>query len=59
MLLAIAGLTAIAIGLTLVLADDRVGRLSPRGPESGAVLARSMGLILLIAGGLSYLAWAR
>jgi threonine/homoserine/homoserine lactone efflux protein len=56
--LALIAVAAIAAGITLVLADDRVGRISPRGPETGAVQARVMGLILLVAGGLTFLSWA-
>jgi hypothetical protein len=41
--LALIAVAAIAAGITLVLADDRVGRISPRGPETGAVQARVMG----------------
>ena len=58
MLLAVIAIAAIALGVALVLADDRVGRISPRGPETGAVQARVMGLILLVAGGLTFLNWA-
>jgi threonine/homoserine/homoserine lactone efflux protein len=58
MLLAFLAVAAIVAGITFVLADDRVGRISPRGPETGAVQARVMGLILLVAGGLTFLNWA-
>ena len=55
----ITSLAAIALGLVLVLTDERVGRYGPRGPEAGAVLARTLGLILLVGGGLAFLAWTR
>ena len=58
-MLALLGLAAIALGLVMVLADERMARLSPRGAESGAALARTLGLILLIAGGLAFLTWTR
>ncbi|HEU0051766.1 MAG TPA: hypothetical protein VFQ39_01270 [Longimicrobium sp.] len=51
-------LALIALGLALVLADDRVGRYSPRGPEVGAAGARVLGLVLLVGGGLLFLGWA-
>ena len=50
------GTFACALGLALILADERVGRYAPRGPESGAALARVLGLILLVGGGLTFLA---
>jgi hypothetical protein len=42
-----------------VLGDERVGRYGPRGPEAGAAMARSLGLILLVGGGLAFLAATR
>lgn len=59
MLLLIPALVSIAAGLVLVLADDRIGRRAPRGPEAGAAVARMLGLILLVGGGLAFLAWNR
>jgi hypothetical protein len=59
MLLLVPALVAIAAGLALVLADDRIGRRAPRGPEAGAAMARMLGLILLVGGGLAFLAWNR
>lgn len=56
-MIALAGISAIFLGIGLVLGDDRVGRYGPRGPEAGAALARTLGLILLIGGGLAFLAW--
>ncbi|HYJ78192.1 MAG TPA: hypothetical protein VEW03_01120 [Longimicrobiaceae bacterium] len=56
-MLAILAAAAIALGLLLVFTDDRVGRFGPRGPESGAALSRTLGLILLVGGGLAFLAW--
>jgi hypothetical protein len=56
MLSAALGLAAIAFGLALVLADHSVGRFSIRGPEAGAALARGMGMVLIVAGGLAFLA---
>ncbi len=57
MLFALA-LAAILIGIVMVLADERLGRFAPRGPESGAAMARILGLILLVGGGLAFLQWA-
>jgi hypothetical protein len=50
---------SIAAGLVMVLADDRIGRRAPRGPEVGAAMARILGLILLVGGGLAFLSWTR
>ncbi len=54
----IAGIV-ILVGLAMVLGDERVGRYGPRGPEAGAAMARSLGLILLVGGGLAFLAATR
>jgi hypothetical protein len=59
MLLLLPALLAITVGLVLVLADDRIGRRAPRGAEAGAAMARMLGLILLVGGGLAFLAWSR
>jgi hypothetical protein len=59
MLLLVPALIAIGIGLVLVLADDRVGQRAARGPEAGAAMARMLGMILLIGGGLAFLTWTR
>lgn len=53
------GLAAIFIGLVFVLGDEKLGRFGPRGPETGAALSRSLGLILLVGGGLTFLYWAQ
>lgn len=55
---AIASLAAILLGLALVLGDEHVGRRARRGPEVGAANARTLGLILLVGGGLAFLNWA-
>ena len=52
----LAGIAAVLLGLGMVLGDERVGRYGPRGPEVGAAMARSLGLILLVGGGLIFLA---
>jgi hypothetical protein len=54
----IAGIV-ILLGFAMVLGDERVGRFGPRGPEAGAAMARSLGLILLVGGGLAFLAATR
>ena len=59
MLLLVPALLAIALGLVLVLGDDRIGRRTPRGAEAGAAMARVLGLILLVGGGLAFLSWTR
>lgn len=59
MLLLLPALLAISLGLVLVMADDRIGRRAPRGPETGAAMARILGLILLVGGGLAFLTWTR
>ena len=59
MLLLIPAIIAISTGLVLVLADDRVGKRAARGPEAGAAMARILGMILLIGGGLAFLSWTR
>jgi uncharacterized membrane protein len=54
-------LAAVALGLALVLADQHVARSVLRrtaDPESGAATARVLGLILFVAGGVAFLAWA-
>jgi hypothetical protein len=58
-MLALVALLSIALGLTLVLADERIGRRAPTGAEAGATLARMLGLVLLIGGGLAFLSWTR
>lgn len=52
-------LLSIAIGVALVLADNRIGRRAPRGPEAGAAVVRTLALILMVSGGVAFLAWAR
>ena len=59
MLLLIPAVLAISMGLVLVMADDRIGKRAPRGPEAGAAMARMLGLILLVGGGLAFLTWTR
>ena len=59
MLLLVPALLAIALGLVLVLGDDRIGRRAPRGAEAGAAMARVLGVILLVGGGLAFLTWTR
>jgi hypothetical protein len=59
MLLLIPAVLAISLGLVLVMADDRIGKRAPRGPEAGAAMARMLGLILLVGGGLAFLTWTR
>ncbi|HSU16058.1 hypothetical protein [Longimicrobium sp.] len=59
MLLLLPALLAISTGMVLVLADDRVGKRAARGPEAGAAMARMLGMILLVGGGLAFLAWTR
>ncbi|MFL5384599.1 MAG: hypothetical protein ACJ8GN_18915 [Longimicrobiaceae bacterium] len=56
---ALFALLSIAAGMVMVLADDRIGRRAPRGPEAGAAMARILGLILLVGGGLAFLSWTR
>ena len=58
-MLAILSRIAIFTGLVMVLADDRIGQRAPRGPEAGSAMARMLGLILLVGGGLAYLTWTR
>lgn len=59
MLLLVPALLAIALGMVLVLGDDRIGRRAPRDAEAGAAMARVLGLILLVGGGLAFLSWTR
>ena len=59
MLILLTSLLAIAAGLVMVLADDRIGRRAPRGAEAGAARARMLGMILLVGGGVAFLAWSR
>jgi threonine/homoserine/homoserine lactone efflux protein len=59
MLLLVLALAAISVGMVLVLADDRVGKRAARGPEAGAAMARMLGMILLVCGGLAFLTWTR
>lgn len=54
----ILGLAAVVLGIVCILADHGIGRLSPRGPESGATLSRVLGLILIVGGGLAFLGWS-
>lgn len=56
---AVLGLAALALGLVCILADHHVGRAVRRTaePEAGAATARILGLILLVGGGLAFLAW--
>ena len=60
MLLAVA-LAAIFIGITLVMADEKIARVThaTQGPEAGATMARMMGFLLLVGGGLAFLTWTR
>jgi hypothetical protein len=58
-MLAAVALLSIAAGLVMVFADDRIGRRTARGPEAGAAMARMLGVILLVGGGLAFLAWTR
>lgn len=55
----ILGLVAIAIGLAFILADHQISRAVRRAEESesGAASARMLGLILFVAGGLTFLTW--
>jgi hypothetical protein len=58
-MLALIALLSISAGLVMVLGDARIGRRAPRGPEAGAAMARVLGLILLVGGGLAFLTWTR
>lgn len=58
-MLAFIAFLSISAGLVMVLGDDRIGRRAPRGPEAGAAVARILGLILLVGGGLAFLTWTR
>lgn len=58
-MLAFIAFLSISAGLVMVLGDDRIGRRAPRGPETGAAMARILGLILLVGGGLAFLTWTR
>ena len=58
-MLALLAVVSIAIGLTLVLADEKLARRTVRNTESGAAMSRMLGLILLVGGGLMYLTWTR
>lgn len=58
-MLAFIAILSISAGLVMVLGDDRIGRRAPRGPETGAAMARILGLILLVGGGLAFLTWTR
>jgi hypothetical protein len=58
-MLALLAVLSIGLGLTLVLADERLARRATRNPESGAAMSRMLGLILLVGGGLMYLSWTR
>ena len=54
------GLAAIALGLACIMADQHISRAVWRrsdDPESGAASSRMLGLILLVAGGLTFLTW--
>jgi hypothetical protein len=59
MLVLAISLLAIAAGLLMVLADDKIGRRAPHGAEAGAAMARMLGMILLVSGGVAFLAWSR
>ena len=57
----ILGLTAIALGLACILADQQISRAVWRRaeePDAGAASTRMLGLILFVAGGLAFLSWA-
>ena len=56
---ALLGLAAIVLGLVCVLADERIARVVPDRPDSGAALSRAIGLVLLVGGGLAFLQWAQ
>jgi hypothetical protein len=58
-MLALLAVLCIAIGLTLVLADEKLALRTGRNPESGAAMSRMLGMILLVGGGLMYLTWTR
>jgi hypothetical protein len=53
------GLIAISVGLVCILGDQHISRAvwKEGEPESGAASTRMLGLILFVAGGLTFLAW--
>lgn len=58
---ALLGLLAVALGLACILADEHISRAVWRqaeDPQAGAASMRVLGLILFVAGGLAFLAWA-
>ena len=58
---AVLGLVAIALGIACILADEKISRTvwrTAEDPQAGAASARVLGLILFVAGGLAFLAWA-
>jgi hypothetical protein len=56
-LFGIGSIVAIVLGVAMVFADERIGKLAPRGPEAGAAMTRGLALILLVGGGLALLSW--
>jgi len=58
-MLPLVAIVSIFIGLALVMADQNIGRRTRTNPESGAVMSRMLGLILLVGGGLMFLSWTR
>jgi hypothetical protein len=63
MLAPLLSLATLLLGLALILGDGAVGsvvhrRARVRDPESGAVSARALGIVLFVAGGVAFLAWA-
>jgi hypothetical protein len=56
---ALLAVLSIATGMVLVLADQSIGRRARANPESGAAMSRMLGLILLVSGGVMFLAWTR
>lgn len=57
---AILGLSALLLGLVLILADQHLSRAVWRRaeePDAGATTVRTLGAILFIAGGVAFLTW--
>ncbi len=58
---AVLGLAAIALGVVCIMADEHISRAVWRqaeDPQAGSASMRVLGLILFVAGGLAFLAWA-